>query len=289
MTNSGQMQPPKVFRPPQGGTVIDNAGKRYFLGQHIGKGAFSYVYECQDEWGNQLVAKVLLPNRSYEEVRKQWLHELHNLFHLRHPNITYLHDAFEYQDTFYLIVERCNSTLLDMLRRDDFQREAWLPYVARDILQAIDFIHRSGYVHKDIHHANIFVLWQKNQIGSSKDSSLVFKVGDLGITKLQGNIKAVGTILAPWMLPPESINPAEYGLIGHTVDIYHVGLLLLSLLLGYIPHFTHQNILAGQPRAFASKHPSPYGAPIARALRRHVKYRTPSALDFWRDIVQATK
>lgn len=289
MSNSIQMQPSKVFRPPQGGTVIDNGGKRYFLGKHIGKGAFSYVYECADEWGNQLVAKVLLPNRSYEEVRKQWLHELNNLFHLRHPNITYIHDAFEYQDTFYLIVERCNSTLLDMLKEDNFQGEAWLPYVARDVLQAIEFIHRSGYVHKDIHHGNIFVLWQQNNLGGSQDSSLVFKVGDLGITKLQGNIKAIGTILAPWMLPPESINPGKYGLIGRGVDIYHVGLLLLSLLLRHIPSFNHQEILDGQPRKMAANHPSPYGAAIARALRRHVKYRTPTALDFWRDIVQATK
>ena len=90
------------------------------------------------------------------------------------------------------------------------------------------------------------------------------------------------------MLPPEYLNPNEFGVIGRQVDIYHTGLLLLSLLIGEIPQFSHEQILAGYPRQRAEKISSPYSNAIAKALRRHVADRTQTAIEFWRDILQAT-
>ena len=74
----------------------------------IGKGNFGYVYECRDEWENELVAKIILSNnRTYEEVKEEWLEELQKLINFRHPNITFIYNAFECDNTFYLIIERC--------------------------------------------------------------------------------------------------------------------------------------------------------------------------------------
>ncbi len=291
MINPQNFQLPKFFCPPQYGDVIEHNGRLYFIGQKIGKGYFGNVYECEDEWGNELVAKVLEPqNRTYEQVQQQWLHELDNLVHLRHPNITYVYDAFEWKHTFYLIIERCFCSLNDVIKMPNNQREILLPYLARDILQALDFIHNysEGYVHKDIHPGNVFVSLVKDKIIATKEPVIQFKIGDLGISRLASDINIFNTILAEWMRPPESLS-IKFGEIGQQVDIYHTGLLLLSLLLGYIPQFTRQEVYAGEPRKIAESLASPYSSAIAKALRRHVAYRTQTALDFWREISQVSK
>ena len=80
MKDNQIIAPPAPFMPPGTGKTITCGNIQYFIGQQIGQGAFSTVFDCADEWGNQLAAKVLLPqNRPYEVVRKEWLHELQNL------------------------------------------------------------------------------------------------------------------------------------------------------------------------------------------------------------------
>jgi serine/threonine protein kinase len=291
LINQFNFQTPKSFHPPQKGTIIQNIQNNemmYFIGEKIGKGHFGEVYECTDEWGNNLVAKILVPqDQTYEEVRVKWLEELNRLFYLRHPNITYVYDAFEYQHTFYLIIERCHATLKNLIEIPDFKGELWLPHIAREVLQGIHFIHNARHVHKDIHHDNIFVLQLNDRIIDNKDPNFIFKIGDLGISNLETDINIFNTILAQWMLPPEALN-REYGVIGKQVDIYHCGLLLLSVLLGEIPQFTKNEILNGIPRQIAENLPSPYGKAIASALRRHTEHRTKTALNFWRGISTAS-
>ncbi len=288
MNQSQGPEPLRSFRPPQEGEVIECLGRRYTLGRETGHGYFGAVFQCTDEWGNDLVAKVLLPQgRTYEQVRQEWLTELQNLKALRHPNITYVYDAFECRDTFYLIIERCAVTLMDLIGAPDLPGEDWLPAVSRDLLQAIDFIHQSGYVHKDISPTNVLVVMSREQLLSAPPAMVVFKVGDLGISRLESDINLFNTILAKWMHPPEFLDPEQFGAIGKPVDIYHGGLLLLSLLLGRIPPFTPEEIAAGEPRRLAERGPSRYAPALVRALRRHVAFRTQTAIDFWRDLNQS--
>ncbi|MEI3651193.1 MAG: protein kinase family protein [Dolichospermum lemmermannii FEM_B0920] len=292
MINSINFQTPKFFRPPQYGEIITFNGRQYFIGNSINQGNFGQVFECEDEWGNELAAKVLTPrNQSYEDVWGQWLREKNNLINLRHPNITYIHTSFECENTFYIILERCHSTLNNVIEIKQYDmREALLPYIARDILQALDFIHnyKEGYVHLDIHPGNIFVFEVKDIINPEKDPIYKFKIGDLGISRPEKYLNVSNT-MAQWMLPPEHFNETEFGNIQRQVDIYHTGLLLLSLLLGYVPQFTQQEILDGKPRKIAESLSSPYSDAIAKALRRHVADRTQSALDLWREISEASQ
>lgn len=282
------VQPPHQFTPPKQGEVIICNNINYYIGNQIGQGAFGAVFECTDDWSNRLVAKVVLPqNRSYEQVREEWLHEFQNLVQLRHPNITFIHQAFEYRDTFYLVVERCDMMLEQLITGPGMKGDIWLPYVARDILHALDYIHNHGYVHKDLHPRNIFVSHHYDFMVPTKPPVWSFKIGDLGISRLEGDIRLFNTILAKWMLPPEFLNPQDFGIMGKHIDIYHTGLLLLDLLSNQINHFTEDEILDGKPRQTAERINSPYAPAVAKALRRHVRLRTQSAIEFWRDIFQA--
>ncbi len=273
------------FRPPVRGQMITNGHNgMYFIGEHIGSGSFGDVYECTDEWANPLVAKVLKPALPFEQVQAQWEAEVQALMNMRHPNITYIHDAFVYENVFYIVVEKCLYSLDRVLPKID---ETWVPHIARDILQALSFIHRFGYVHKDVHPGNVFVSLTSDVISHDQGPFVSFKLGDLGITKLEHEIRVTGTILAPWMKPPEAIEPGEYGVVGRQTDVYHTALLLLSVLNKEVLTFTEQDIVTGAPMRLAEALQSPFRQAIACALHPHVLRRTQSALEFWREMQAA--
>ena len=275
---------PKRFTPPSEGEEITTHGRSYRLGKALGNGHFGAVFECTDVWGNELVAKVLLPQkRSYETVREDWLREIESLVQLRNPFITHVFDAFEYRDTFYLIIERCAFSLRDLIVWPELQGALWLKPVARCVLQAVHFMHSAGYVHKDIHPGNILTRCIKGEMGEP-NTVMVFKVGDLGISRLEPDIRLFNTVLAEWMLPPEFLNPQEFGRVCKTVDIYHSGLVFLSLLLQRIPTFTREEVIAGVPRQVAEGLNSPFSPALSKALRRHTGHRTQTALEFWSEI-----
>lgn len=264
--------------------ITNGANGTYFIGEHIGAGAYGDVYECTDEWANALVAKVLKPAMPFEEVRRHWESEVSNLVRMRHPNITYIHDAFIYDGAFYIIVEKCWYSLDRVLHQVD---ETWVPHVARDILQALAFIHRHGFVHKDVHPGNVFVSLAADVIDPQHRPFASFKLGDLGITRLEHEIRTTGTIMAPWMRPPEALDPQRFGTLGRPTDVYHAALLLLAVVRRQHHSFTEAEIMEGVPARVAENSGSAFAYPLANALQPMVLYRTQTPLEFWRELQAA--
>lgn len=277
-----------TVKMPVPGDVITYQGHTYVVGQPLGAGYFGTVFECTDDWGNNLVAKVLRPkDQTREQVEQNWQRELKNLITLRHPHITFVHNAFECEGVFYLMLERCSWSFDRLIGRPNIHGELWVEPVARCVLQAIHFMHRAGYIHKDIHPGNVLASEARDEMNPNQQPTVQFKVGDLGISRLLPEVDVFNTLVAQWMVPPEFLNPEEFGKVSWNVDIYHCGLLLLSLVSGRIPTFTADDVLNGRPREMAEKLDSAYSQPIAEALRRHVDARTPTALEFWRQIKAA--
>ncbi len=279
---------PKQFVMPIQGEQIHFQGVNYYIGAPIGYGAFGSVMECSDDWGNQLAAKVLLPTGSYEDVRRAWQDEMSKLITLRHPNITYIHAAFEYRETFYIILERCAYDLGALIRSNNFDGKIWIPHVARDVLFALNKIHEWGYVHKDLHPGNIFIAHHFDSMVPQKEPVWSFKIADFGISNIEGNIRQAQTRMAKWMFPPELIS-AEFGSVSRATDFYHFGLILLNMLVPNMSDFSQEQIIEGRPRMIAELLPSPYAPVIAKSLRRHVQYRYQSAIEFWGDIWKSSR
>jgi len=262
----------------------------YTMGQKIGEGHFGIVFSAADVWGNQLAVKVMKPLGSYEKVKKSTQEEFHKLVLLRHPNITYLFDAWEYRDTFYLVTERCECSLADLVAQEWFDGSRWLRGIARCLLQAVHYIHLNGYCHQDIHLGNMFTAIVRNELAAeeaqqSQETAMAiqFKLGDLGVARLFEEVDATNTRNLG-MLPPEALNSAEFGPMDHRLDIYHCGLLLLQVASSKELRFTEDEIKAGKPRELASQLPPPWNFALEKALRRHVGVRTASAMELWRDL-----
>jgi serine/threonine-protein kinase len=266
------------------GEVITSLSTRntYTIGEKIGEGHFGIVYACKDVWQNELAAKVLKPLGTYETVRTLAESELTKLFHLRHPNITYVYDAFEYRDTFYIITEKCFCPVTSLFGSKDFNGQSWLLPVARCILQALHFVHVNSFVHQDIHPGNVFTAFVKDEL-PTEARAIQFKLGDLGVAKLATEVNAQNT-RAEWLLPPEVLRPSEFGEVDYRIDIYHVGLLFLQLAYSKELRFTKDEILQGKPREMALALPPPLSFGLEKSLRRHVAVRTSSAMELWRDL-----
>ena len=277
--------PERRVTMPVTGEVITSllTGNTYTIGQEIGRGGFSIVYSGLDDWNNDLAIKILMPNGTYEKVKDNAVGEFNRLLQLRHPNITFVYDAFEYRDTFYIVTERCYGAISQIFDLPNLNGMSWFMPMARQLLQAIYYLHINGYVHQDIHEGNVFSTFIKDEMIPQKDHVIQFKLGDLGVSKLIYDVDATNT-RAQWLLPPEILNPTEFGPSDTRLDIYHIGLLLLQLAYSKRMHFTADEIISGKPRDLALQLPYPLNTALEKALRRHVHFRTANAMELWRDL-----
>jgi len=282
--------PEKCAVRPTPGEVITSlaTGNSYTIGEQIAEGNFGIVYSCRDVWDNDLAAKVLKPIGTYEKVKAAALAEFGKLLQLRNPYITFVYDAFEFRDTFYIITERCHCSLREVFGIKDFNGELWLIPVARCLLQAVHYLHINGYVHQDIHPGNVFAAFVKDEMVADAQKVIQFKLGDLGVARLVSEVDATNT-RAEWMLPPEVLDPPEFGPTDHRIDIYHVGLLILQLAYSKELQFAREGILSGKPRDMALALRAPYSSALEKALRRHVEDRTSNAMKLWRDLQTPTQ
>ena len=271
------------IQPSLGESITSlSTGSTYTIGPRIGEGNFGIVYSCSDDWDNELAVKVLKPILPYEKLKKNAKGEFFRLRQLRHPNITFVYDAFEHRNTFYIVTERCHSPISVIFDLPNLNGMYWFMPMARHLLQAVHYLHLNNYVHQDIHEGNVFSTFIKDEMIPQKDQVIQFKLGDLGVAKLFSDVNAMNT-RPKWLLPPEVLDSNEFGPIDHRVDIYHLGLLFLQLAYSKRLQFTPEEILSGKPKAMALQLPSPYKTALEKALRRHVPYRTASAVDLWRD------
>ncbi|MBI4193573.1 MAG: serine/threonine-protein kinase [Betaproteobacteria bacterium] len=274
----------RAIQPIRGEVITSLAtNNSYTMGEKIGEGNFGIVYSCKDVWNNDLAAKVLKPKETYEKVKAAAGAEFVKLLQLRNPFITFVHDAFEYRDTFYIITERCYCPISNLFSLKDFNGQLWLLAVARCLLQAVHYLHINNYAHQDIHPGNVFAALVKDEMLPDRAEAMQFKLGDLGVARVLGEVDAMNT-RAQWMNPPEVLNPSEFGPIDNRLDIYHVGLLFLQLAYSKELRFTQDDILDGKPRELALALQPPYNFALEKALRRHVKYRTANAMELWRDL-----
>jgi serine/threonine-protein kinase len=275
---------PPPFRPVAGTQITSlNTHNTYTFGEQIGEGFFSDVYECTDVWKNDLAVKVLKPLRTVDELREAATREFQVLLTVRHPNITHIYDAFEFQSAFFIVTSRCFSSLESLFQMKKFSGLLWLMPIARCLLQAVHSLHVMSIAHQDIHLGNVMSALYKDEMLPDLEQLWHFKLCDLGIARLHTELAAT-ELRKVSIMPPEVLDPGHFGPLDHRIDIYHVGLVLLQLALSRRLEFTRDEILAGKPRELALTLPPPYSMALEKALRRRVNYRTESAMELWRDL-----
>ncbi|MDD2920801.1 MAG: serine/threonine-protein kinase [Anaerolineales bacterium] len=251
--------------------VGQTLAKRYRVLSAVGKGGMAGVYKVRDVDRNaDLAIKVLNPelaaNRAFVEHFRD---EATTLKKLDHPNIVRFYNLERDDDILFIVMDYVDGVTLreEMRARDNkpLARDRILK-IMRGICAALNYAHKSGYVHRDIKPTNILI---------SRDDKVF--VTDFGIARFSGNSSDLGQVGTPGYMPPEQIRgepsiPAS--------DIYSLGVLLYEMTTGTRPFNGQSANTAGTPSErvrqehLHSLPPSPraYNSAISPQLERIILF-----------------
>ena len=203
---------------------------RYELIRRLGSGSMGDVYEAHDPKIDRRVAiKILRPDlieRSAGQGRwtERFLQEARAAGRLLHPNIITLYDYGDDEGVPFFAMEFVEGENLSVL----LKRNGPLPVsdaltVATQILEALEFAHSRGVVHRDVKPSNIMLM-----------KSRFTKIADFGIAHLEtSDLTTVGDVLGtPSYMAPEQLAGKP---IDNRTDLFGVGAVLFEILCGEKP------------------------------------------------------
>lgn len=243
---------------------------RYRIDELIGRGGMASVYRGYDETlGRQVAVKVLNRDLANDNAfRTRFRLEAQAASRMAHPAIVRVYDAGEDSETYpdgsvhpvpFIVMELVHGALLkDVVAEGPVSVDDAVRYVD-GILEALEYSHRAGVVHRDIKPGNVMVT----------DAGQV-KVMDFGIARAvsdsSSTVAETTAILgtAAYFSPEQ----AKGEPVDARADIYSAGVVLYELLTG------RQPFRGESPVAVAYQHVSE--APIAPS---EVNETVPRSLD----------
>lgn len=172
--------------------------------------------------GLQVAVKIMHPTANVAQVISSWFHDQNiHLKCLGHPNVVQTYDQFLSPEGYWvLVMERAASNLEALIHTKQPQSPALVCSYGCQILWALHHLHTNGVIHRDITPRNILLF-----------GGGVAKINDFGISKanLQPGDLTRTFLGCKHFLPPELFKLGHWS---HQSDIYQVGLVLLSLLIG---------------------------------------------------------
>jgi serine/threonine-protein kinase len=202
---------------------------RYTIVRELGRGGMATVYVADDtKHGRQVAIKVLRPDVARSIGADRFLREITIAARLSHPHIVPLIDSGEADGLLYYVSPYLSGGSL----RDWLDRERRLSFtdvlrIARQVASGLDYVHRSGFVHRDVKPANILFA---DGLALLADFGVAHAYRDHGFDVLTDGGIAVGT---PAYMSPEQAS-GETNLENRS-DEYSLACVVYEMLAGEPP------------------------------------------------------
>lgn len=255
---------------------------RYEISGELGRGGMAVVYRGADPViqrpaALKVVRKADLPADEAALVLERFKREAQAAGSLHHPNIVAIYEYGEDDEQAWIAMELVEGKSLREHLIEGWRPEITrLPAVIADLLEALDYSHSRGVVHRDVKPGNVLV----SSMGTAK-------ISDFGIARIErSHLTQEGEVLGtPYYMAPEQFDgqPTD-----ERTDIYAAGVIVYEVLCGRRP-FTGQGgnlmrqILDAPPppaSTFEPKLPVSIDMALSRALAKKPESRYRSAREF---------
>ncbi|XP_035239654.1 serine/threonine-protein kinase BRSK2-like [Anguilla anguilla] len=201
----------------------------YLIGKTLGEGSFAKVREglhviTDEKVAIKVIDKHKVKNDDY--VMKNLYREGHIHQMIRHPNIAQLLDVMETDNNYYLVTELClGGNLMSRIYERRHLEEREVQKYIRQLIMAVEHLHRAGVVHRDLKIENL--LLDENDNIKLIDFGLSNSAGILGYTDPFSTQCG-----SPAYAAPELLNRQKYG---PKVDVWSIGVNMYAMLTGMLP------------------------------------------------------
>eukprot|EP00934_Nitzschia_sp_Nitz4_P007937 Nitzschia sp. Nitz4//scaffold21_size171442//104174//108556//NITZ4_002174-RA/size171442-augustus-gene-0.186-mRNA-1//1//CDS//3329542450//7927//frame0 len=199
----------------------------YELGKKLGEGAFSVVHEATlRDTQLRYAVKIVSKKDIKEEEEERLKDEIEILRDVQHDNILTLQEVFEDSRKYYLVTDiMAGGDLLTRLEAVGFFPEFESRRVTKAVLDAISYMHDMKIAHRDIKPENLLL--------DSEAPKASIKLADFGFAKREETPGCFSTMCGtPAYVAPEILAGVAYGC---QADMWSMGVLIYSLLVGYQP------------------------------------------------------
>ncbi|KAF9928643.1 hypothetical protein BGZ67_006860 [Mortierella alpina] len=218
-------------RNAAGDTIL--ASQLFTKQELVGRGAYGAVYKGIDNETKQVVAIKVLNLDTDEEDVSDIQREIRTLSQLKNcdsQNITRYHGSFLNGTKLWIVMDYAAGgsirSLLQALVRID---EKCIAVIAREVLQALGYLHKHGIIHRDIKAANI-LLTDKGRV----------QLCDFGVAGqvTMNSLKRNSFVGTPYWMAPEVIKEGQT--YDCKADIWSFGITVYEIATGN-PPFANEN------------------------------------------------
>ena len=214
----------------------DRFAERYVVERLLGRGGMGEVWlATQEPLGRRVAVKVLRPPDQIEDdpnFDQRFLREAAASSRLAHPHVVTVYDFGQSKEgALYIVMEHLDGKdLRTVLSHTGAFPPLRALHISRQVARALRDAHSHGIIHRDLKPANVFLLHRDD------DPDFV-KVLDFGLVKFADEVSDItlaGRFLgSPRWTSPEALDRRRD--VDHRADIYALGLLLYSMLVGAPP------------------------------------------------------